>query len=351
MAGGAGTPALLAACGGGFVAAGYLTPDDLAARIAAARAAGTWFGVNLFAPPPVPCPAGELRRYAEQLRAEFAAHDLTPALPPPPDDDHWAAKLDLLVADPVPAVSCTFGIPAPSTVAALRRAGSLVLQTVTTPAEAVAAEEAGVDALIVQAAAAGGHSATLTPAALTPGALAAAPPLPALVAAVRAAVDLPVVAAGGIETSADVAAALRAGALATMVGTALLLTDEAGTSAAHRAALSAATAASPTIPGAPDAPLPGAFAPGASSPGGHDTVVTRAFTGRPARALRNGFTDRHDATAPLGYPQIHHLTAPLRRAAAAAGDTDRVHLWAGTGHRHARTGPAAAVIATLTASL
>ncbi|MEV0127700.1 nitronate monooxygenase [Dactylosporangium sp. NPDC050688] len=336
MAGGAGTPALLAACGGGFLAAGYLTADALAERMAAARAGGTWFGVNLFAPPPVPCAAGDLRRYLDELRDEFAVYGLTPALPPEPDDDHWAAKLDLLLADPVPAVSCTFGIPAAPAVAALRRAGSLVLQTVTTPAEALAAAEAGVDALVVQASAAGGHSATLTPHDL-PAPL----PLPDLVAAVRAAVPrLPVVAAGGLATSADVAAALHAGAVATMVGTALLRTDEAGTSATHRAALAASSPASPP-----------AFRGGVSSAGGHDTVMTRAFTGRPARALRNGFIDRHDPTAPLGYPQIHHLTAPLRRAAAAAGDTDRVHLWAGTGHRHAPTGPAATVVAALTASL
>jgi nitronate monooxygenase len=340
MAGGAGTPALLAACGGGFLAAGYLTPGALAERIAAARAAGTWFGVNVFAPPPVPAAPGALLRYLEELRDEFAVYGLSPALPPPPDDDHWAAKLDVLLADPVPAVSCTFGIPSAATVTALRRRGTLVLQTVTTPAEAVAAAGAGVDALVVQAAAAGGHSATLTPAEL-PAPL----PLPALIAAVRAAARLPVVAAGGLARSADVAAALHAGAAAAMVGTALLRTDEAGTSAPHRAALSAAGGGG----GAPGDPA--GAAGGEDSGAGHRTVVTRAFTGRPARALRNGFIDRHGGSAPLGYPQVHHLTGPLRRAAAAAGDTDRVHLWAGTGHRHAATGSAAAVVATLTAGL
>lgn len=338
MAGGAGTPALLAACGGGFLAAGYLAPGALATRIAEARAAGTWFGVNVFAPPPIPADPGELHRYLEELRDEFAVYDLTPVLPSAAgDDDHWAAKLDLLLADPVPAVSFTFGIPPASTVAALRRAGTLVLQTVTSPVEALAAAEAGVDALVVQAPAAGGHSATLTPSD-PPG----ASPLPDLVAAVLAVTPLPIVAAGGLARSADVSAALHAGATATMVGTALLRTDEAGTSAPHRTALSAAIrmpAGSSTGDTAGD------------SGAGHDTVVTRAFTGRPARALRNGFIDRHDATAPLGYPQIHHLTGPLRKAAAAAGDTDRVHLWAGTGHRHAATGPAAAVVAALTAAL
>ena len=102
---------------------------------------------------------------------------------------------------------------------------------------------------------------------------------------------------------------------AALVGTLLLLTDESGASAPHRAALT-------------DAPSRG-------------TTVTRAFTGRPARGLRNGFIERYDALAPAGYPAVHHLTSPLRRAAAAAGDPELVNLWAGTGYRSARPGPAA----------
>nr|WP_234383992.1 nitronate monooxygenase [Streptomyces sp. NRRL WC-3723] len=62
---------------------------------------------------------------------------------------------------------------------------------------------------------------------------------------------------------------------------------------------------------------------------------------RPARALRNHFTDRFDALAPAGYPALHHLTGPLRKAATAAGDTRLIHLWAGTGHREARAESAA----------
>ena len=74
-----------------------------------------------------------------------------------------------------------------------------------------------------------------------------------------------------------------------------------------------------------------------------ETVLTRAFTGRPARALRNGFVDRHPEGI-VGYPAVHHLTRSLRQAAGAAGDADRLHLWAGTGWRSAPTGPAADVV-------
>ena len=113
---------------------------------------------------------------------------------------------------------------------------------------------------------------------------------------------------------------LDAGAEAAAVGTVLLRTDEAGTSPVPRAAL--------------------------ADPAYQQTVMTRAFTGRPARALPNGFVRRHP-DAPTGYPEVHHLTRPIRAAAFQAGDADRVNLWAGTGWRQAPTGPAGQVIRSL----
>jgi nitronate monooxygenase len=138
-------------------------------------------------------------------------------------------------------------------------------------------------------------------------------------------VGLPVVATGGLATADDVAATLRAGADAAMVGTVLLLAPESGTSAVHRAAL--------------------------RDPSRGDTVVTRAFTGRPARALPNAFIAAYDSEAPAGYPALHHLTGPLRRASAAAGDPERVHLWAGTGYRDAVAQPAETLLRGLAAAL
>lgn len=324
MAGGAGTPALVTAvarAGGlGLLAAGYKTPQALAEEIATVAAASVTFGVNLFAPNPVPVDPAAYQRYADLLAVEAARHGVTLPAAPVEDDDHWQDKLDVLRADPVPLISFTFGIPGRDDLAALRATGALLVQTVTGVDEAKAAAEAGLDALAVQATAAGGHSGTLTP--TRPVADTA---LPDLVAAIRHAVDLPLIAAGGVATAADAAAAVRAGAAAVAVGTALLRCDEAGTSAVHRAAL--------------------------ADPARSGTVVTRAFTGRPARALRNDFTDRYGELAPYGYPAVHHLTAGLRRAAAAAGDAERVHLWAGTGFRHATAEPAAAILTRLAASL
>jgi NAD(P)H-dependent flavin oxidoreductase YrpB (nitropropane dioxygenase family) len=321
MAGDPGTPALVVAAARagslGFLAGGYKTADALAANIATVRSATATFGVNLFAPNPLPVDLDEFQRYAHAIQVEADRYGIELTVSQPiEDDDHWRAKVDLLITDPVPIVSFTFGIPEPAVVSALRAAGTLVVQTVTSVDEAQSAVDSGADALAVQAAAAGGHSGTLTP--REPPASAA---LTDLIAAVRRAVSLPVVATGGLATAGDVTAAIRAGADAVMVGTALLRTDEAGTTAAHRAAL--------------------------VDPARRATVVTRAFTGRFARGLRNEFIERYDDLAPAGYPAIHHLTTPLRKAAAAAGDAERLHLWAGTGYRSAAGGPAGNVLTGL----
>jgi NAD(P)H-dependent flavin oxidoreductase YrpB (nitropropane dioxygenase family) len=147
----------------------------------------------------------------------------------------------------------------------------------------------------------------------------------ALVRDIIAITSLPVLAAGGVDGPERVRDLMAAGAQDVAVGTLLLRTDESGASQVHRDAL--------------------------ADPAFTQTVITRAFTGRPARALRNAFIDAHDAAAPTGYPAVHHLTRGLRQAAVRAGDPHRVHLWAGTGFRHAGTGPAEAVITGLAAGL
>ena len=173
----------------------------------------------------------------------------------------------------------------------------------TSVGEARRAAATAVDGLAVQGSQAGGHSGTLQPRRPVP-----AVPLLELVRQVRQAVGpLPLLAAGGLATAQDVATILAGGADATMVGTVLLRTEESGASDPYKAAV--------------------------VERGDRATVVTRVFTDRPARALPNVFTDRYHAGAPSGYPAIHHLTSPLRRAAARAGDKERINIWAGTGVR------------------
>jgi nitronate monooxygenase len=322
MAGGPGTPALVNAAAEagslGFVAGGYKAPHAFADSLEAVTGA---CGVNLFAPNPVPVDHTAFRRYADLLGPEASRYGLTlDAGTATEDDDHWADKLDLLrmCSRPVPLISFTFGIPGRADLHRLRGTGARLAQTVTTVDEARAAADAGLDCLVVQSAFGGGHSATLDPYRTL-----LAQPLPELVSAIRHAVPLPVIAAGGIGTPDDVVAAVRAGADAVAVGTALLRSDEAGTSATHRLALA----------------------------GDRPTVITHAFTGRPARGLNNEFIERYEPHAPYGYPALHHLTSPLRRAASAAGDPERLHLWAGTGYRHATEEPAGVILARLASGL
>jgi len=317
MAGGPTTPALVTAAAAagsfGFLAAGYRTADDLAAQIATTRAETDHFGVNLFVPNSVAIDPTTYREYRERLLplAEHYAVELP--VEPRADDDHWRDKLEVVLASPPPVVSFTFGIPDATTISSLHRAGIVLAQTVTSPDEAVMAAESGMDAVVVQAPAAGGHSGTFTP--HRPLADVA---LPQLVAQVAARMSLPIIAGGGVSQPVDVNAALHAGAVAVSVGTALLLADEAGTSAAHRQAL-----------------LEWRDRP---------TTITRAFTGRPARGITNTFIETH-LDAPFGYPALHHLTSPIRRA--AAGDLENVHVWAGAGCGRTATRPAAEILREL----
>ncbi|QCB96818.1 nitronate monooxygenase [Arthrobacter sp. PAMC25564] len=336
MAGGTSTPAFVSAvhsAGGlGFLAAGYKTVEAMQAEIRSARAAGARFGMNVFVPDPAQLEQSEaLRDRLEEYRSRLRTDARRYGAEVPPlrldDDDRWQGKIDALLEDPVEMVSFTFGLPGFDVVRALHRAGSVVLATVTTPAEALQAAAQGMDALVVQDASAGGHSAAFQPRAERQNGTMAGLPhdgrpgtTAELVALVRSAVGLPLVAAGGVMDRDGLDAVLAAGADAAQLGTALLRTDESGARQLHKDAL--------------------------ASPHFTRTRLTAAFTGRPARALVNEFVRDHPG-APEAYPAVHHLTAPLRAAAAAAGDPERVNLWAGTGWRQARSGSVADVLAGL----
>jgi nitronate monooxygenase len=321
MAGGPSTPELAAAgtnAGGlGFVAAGYLTGEVFAERLTAARALASGpIGANLFAPQPSAGTSADIERYAEALAPE-AEHYRAQLGEPRFDDDHWAAKIEVLLDLRPEVASFTFGVPSAEECLRLREAGIAVVGTVTTLAEAQIALVRGVDALAVQGPSAGGHRGTFDP-----GAQPATQPLDELLTDVLAAVDVPVVAAGGLMTAEDVARVLAAGAVAAQLGSAFLLADEAGSSPVHRAAL--------------------------KDPQFTETTVTKAFSGRYARGLRNRFIDEHEAEAPFGYPQVHWLTSPLRQAAMRAGDPHAVNVWAGTGFRNAKAATVVDIMQGLT---
>jgi nitronate monooxygenase len=319
MGGGPSTPALAAAvssAGGlGFLAAGYKAQEAVRADLEELRSLlsdAVPFGVNIFAPPGHGTGADHVAAYAETLSSEVANSGVALGAPRW-DDDRYTEKLDLLCAERIPVVSFTFGCPSREDVERLHRADVAVWVTVTTPNEAGAASATGADALIVQGVEAGGHRGGFDDRA--PGDVG----LLALLQLVRARVSeaLPLVATGGVATGRAVAAVLAAGAAAAQLGTAFMLCPEAATAPAHRDALAG-----------DDAP----------------TALTRAFTGRTARGIVNRFLREHSAEAPSAYPEVHHLTAPIRTAARQRGDADGFHLWAGQAYQLAEPMPAAELV-------
>src|SRR6185437_11802574 len=145
-----------------------------------------------------------------------------------------------------------------------------------------------------------------------------------LLAEVPRVTDLPLIAAGGISGPGDAAAALAAGAALVQLGTAFLRSTESGAQPVYKAAL--------------------------ADPRFTSTTVTRAFSGRRARCLENEFVRAH-VGAPAAYPEINHVTRPLRAAAGADGNTDRMSLYAGTGFRRAQERSAGEIVEYLAAGL
>ena len=327
MAGGASNPRLaaaVAASGGlGFLAAGYKTSEAMYQEIRQLRDLTPQpFGVNLFMPQPGTVDPSAVAVYAEQLAGEAAWYDTTLGDPESGGDDAYDAKVAILLEDPVPMVSFTFGCPDRAVLDSFAKAGTYTVVTVTSASEALAAQWAGADAVVVQGVEAGGHQGTHRD---DPQLDAAGIGLLALIPQVREAVQLPVIAAGGLMRGSQIAAVLAAGADAAALGTAFLVCPESGAHALHKRAI--------------------------TDPVFARTEITRAFSGRPARGLLNRFMREHGRYAPPGYPQIHHLTQPVRAAAAALGDPQGMSLWAGQGHRLARELSAGALVETLVAEL
>ncbi|WP_340647076.1 nitronate monooxygenase [Phenylobacterium sp.] len=300
----------------GALGAGGLAPADIEPAVAALRAATDRpFGVNLFINPAARPGAEVVDGALERLAPWYA--EIGADLPAAPNDfaPGFEGQFAALVRAAPAVASFTFSILTQDQVDALHAAGSYVVGTATTVAEARAWAAVGADGISAQGSEAGGHRGHFL--AETESSLVGTM---ALVATIRAAVDTPVIAAGGIMDGRGVAAALALGANAVQMGTAFLLADQTAVSAPWRSALEAA--------------------------GDDPTRLTRAFTGRHARGIENRFMAQMRGVEDEvpAYPVQNRLTQPLRAAAAKAGQAEMLSLWAGQGVRLAKPGDAGEMV-------
>lgn len=318
MAGGATTPGLVAAvseAGGlGTLGAAYLSPEGIREAIREVREITERpFAVNLFIPEPfdpslydpeeVNAP---LARYREELSIEAPAE--IPSYTQPFED-----QLAVVLEERVPVFSFTFGVPDEARLSALKEAGTVVVGTATTVREALVLEERGVDAVVGQGSEAGGHRGTFIgdfESALV-GTMALVPQL-------ADSVSVPIVAAGGIMDGRGLAAALVLGAEGVQMGTAFLPCPESGIHPEYKEVVLAAES--------------------------EETALTRAFSGKPARGIRNRFMEEMEGREVPAYPVQNAYTRDIRAAAAREDRIEFMSLWAGQAARLGRAVPAAEVV-------
>lgn len=280
------------------------------------------FNVNLFVhAAPHPDPERE-RRWLTAMKPAFAQFGATPpaqlqTIYKSFAEDH--EMLDVLVTLAPAVVSFHFGLPDPEKIAALKRAGCFLLATATSLDEATAAAKAGIDAIVAQGFEAGGHRGVFDPDARDD-----CLGTQALTRLLVAHIDLPVIAAGGIMDGRRIAEALSLGAVAVQMGTAFAACPESGANEAYRAALVGA--------------------------GAHQTVMTRAISGRPARCVTNRFTAwarEQRELLPPDYPRAYDAGKALDAAARSRDEFGFGAQWAGQGAPYARAMPAARLVTTL----
>jgi nitronate monooxygenase len=321
MAGGASTAELVAAvCEAGalgFLGAAYSTPPQIVELSRAVRSRTSRpFGINLFAPLAAPDPPRDAGPALKRLASFHAELGLPPPTFPRLAGDPFGDQLTAVLE----SGASVFGIPPASAIEAVKARRMFLIGTATTVEEAKRLEAAGIDAIVAQGSEGGAHRGTF--AADFDAAMVGTM---ALVPQVVDAVTGPVIASGGIMDGRGIAAALALGASAVQMGTAFLTCDEAGIPEAYKQAVLAARE--------------------------HETRLTRAFSGRPARGIVNRFMTEVGGAGTsetiLPFPLQNALTRPLRNAAAKQGRAELLSLWAGQGVRLAGRQSAANLIARL----
>ncbi|REB07849.1 nitronate monooxygenase [Sporosarcina sp. BI001-red] len=312
------TPEFVAACAEagilGSLGAGYLSAADTRAAIQQVKSLTKRpFSVNLFVPDNTPFNQEQLRLaylalqpIGEQLGMPFWKAPLS--------EPDLQSQIDVVLEEKPAACSFTFGIPYGESVERLREAGILLMGTATTIDEAMAVQQAGLDMVVIQGAEAGGHRGSFHP----EGPLVS---LDDLLAEARELIRIPMIAAGGIATNSRMKELLNSGASAVQIGTAFLATEESGAADSYKQAVLNANS--------------------------DNTVITEAFSGRPARGIHNRFIEQMNGSPIAPYPYQNDLTKRIRKEAAVQNNAELLSLWAGTAVQLTQVGTVESIVAKL----
>ncbi|MGE7687683.1 NAD(P)H-dependent flavin oxidoreductase [Lysinibacillus sp. NPDC097214] len=294
------TPKFVAACSEqgilGSIGAGYLDGEQTKSFIQEVKKLTKKpFAINLFVQEEPRIDVDVLQKARMALQPFYDELGLSP-VQSVMSKEVFEEQVQAVLDENVAICSFTFGIPSADVIHRLKDKNVYVIGTATTLEEAKRVEQAGMQAVVLQGGEAGGHRGSFTePMQLID--------LHDLLQQVVGQIPIPIIAAGGIVTKEDVSKALAMGAQAVQIGTALLVADECEISPLYKNALLQSEA--------------------------QQTTITRAFSGKPARGLANGFTERMKDAIVAPYPLQNDLTTTIRKEGAKQGKAEYLSMWMG----------------------
>ncbi|WP_228548322.1 NAD(P)H-dependent flavin oxidoreductase [Sporosarcina obsidiansis] len=312
------TPEFVAACSEagalGSIGAGYLSADATRDIIQQTKQLTDQpFQVNLFVPEKTAVDEKQIEKAYQALQPIGKQLGL-PEWDTTLSSSEFDEQVQVLIEERVPICSFTFGLPERAIIQKLKQHEIFLIGTATTVEEALLAEQAGMDAVVLQGSEAGGHRGSFSEEL-------SMIPLDKLLEETVDLLQIPIIAAGGIALQSQVHNLLSNGAAAVQVGTALLATNESGANSFHKEAVLQARE--------------------------NSTVLTTAFSGKMARGIRNSFINQMEEAPIAPYPYQNDLTKPIRSAALKEGKPAYMSLWAGENVHHCRGGNVKEVIKTL----
>lgn len=293
----------------GMIGAGYMSAANLHQQIKEIKhRTNKPFGVNVFVPSTIESEKATENHARKVLQPYYDTYQIDESSIQVTDHNTqkeiYAQQLQVIIEASVPVVSFTFGMPSAKVMESLKNANITIIGTAETVDEALQLEESGMDMIVMQGSEAGGHRGGFKQSASDQSI-----GLMALLPQAANTLSIPIIGSGGIMDGSGLVAARALGASGVQMGTAFLLTEESSAHPLHKKAITTSKE--------------------------HDTIITTAFSGKPARGIRNAFINKlqkHESSLPA-YPMMNQLTQPIRNAAKNNYHDEAMSLWSGQGTR------------------